>query len=283
MLLAASPLPRAVRAPDLHAALAARAGLLLDLDGTLRMGDRWTPGAERLLAAFSGRIVVLSNDSEHTPEELSRRFAEWGRPLPPDRFVLAGAVAMETLASESPRASVLWLGSDALARRAEAHGLRLTERDPEFVLVGRDRSISFHKLGLAVTAVARGARLVACNADLTHPGGDGRLTPETGMLAAAIRAGAGGAPCRFIGKPERRMFDIALARLGVPADAALMIGDNPDTDAAGAAAAGVPFLASEALAMLDGRRDADRRGVDAEPGASGAARGRLDLGPPGSA
>lgn len=41
-----------------------------------------------------------------------------------------------------------------------------------------------------------------------------------------------------INKPDRRLFDYALQKAGTTASAALMIGDNPDTDIAGATAAG---------------------------------------------
>lgn len=239
-------------------AIDAAAGLLLDLDGTLRIGADWAPGAEALLARFSDRSVVLSNDSEHTPHDLARSFARWGQPLSPERFVLAGAVAMETLSREVPGARVFWLGSEALGAYGAAHGLKITDRDPDIVLVGRDRSLTFARLGNAVTAIARGAAFVACNADTTHPGENDQLVPETGMIVAALRAGAGMPACRFIGKPERLMFDIALGRLGIYPTDALMIGDNPHTDGEGARRAGVPFLHAT---RLRARQRRNRSGI----------------------
>ena len=44
-----------------------------------------------------------------------------------------------------------------------------------------------------------------------------------------------------VAKPDRRIFDRALALLRVRADRALHVGDTPATDAAGAAAAGLHF------------------------------------------
>jgi HAD superfamily hydrolase (TIGR01450 family) len=232
-------------------AIGAASGLLLDLDGTLRVGARWAAGSEPLLSRFGTRTIVISNDSEHTPEQLSRLFSSWGRPLPPEHFVLAGAVAMETLRRECPGVRVRWFGSDALAHYGKRLGLRLVEQDSDIVLLGRDRGLTFERLGSAVSAVAKGASLIACNSDLTHPGWDGGLVPETGMISAAVRAGAGGAPCRYIGKPERLMFDIALDRLGIDPREALMIGDNRETDGEGARRVGIPFLHASVLRALD--------------------------------
>lgn len=41
-----------------------------------------------------------------------------------------------------------------------------------------------------------------------------------------------------VAKPDRRIFDYAVAQAGVAPDACLMVGDNPDTDIVGALAAG---------------------------------------------
>ncbi|MCI0712711.1 MAG: HAD-IA family hydrolase, partial [Chloroflexi bacterium] len=42
-----------------------------------------------------------------------------------------------------------------------------------------------------------------------------------------------------IRKPDRRIFDMALAQLGVSASEAMFVGDNPDSDIRGAMQAGI--------------------------------------------
>jgi putative hydrolase of the HAD superfamily len=45
-----------------------------------------------------------------------------------------------------------------------------------------------------------------------------------------------------VAKPDPAIFAIALERLGVPASEALFVGDSPEFDLRGAAAAGIPFI-----------------------------------------
>lgn len=217
-------------------------GFLLDLDATLISGSMPLPGAREMLSALEGRFVIVSNDAEHTPEDLAAHLATVGLRIPVDRLLLAGAVAVELIARERPGSRILLLAPSALRRLARRLGLVLDSRDPETVLVGRDRDFSYQRLESAAAAVAAGAYFVLAAPDLAHRGPGGEPVPEPGALAAAISACAGIAPQRIVGKPEPLLFRLGLRRLGVAADEAMMIGDNLETDGRGAAAAQIPFL-----------------------------------------
>ena len=70
-------------------------------------------------------------------------------------------------------------------------------------------------------------------------------------MLAAIAACVELSPAKIevIGKPEPHLFEIALQRCGVAPCEAVMIGDNPETDIAGAERLG---LATVALSPADG-------------------------------
>jgi len=215
---------------------------VIDLDGTLTVGERPTRGARELLAAIGGAYVVLSNDSSHSPAGLALELAALGLDTPVERIVLAGAETIRLLGQERPGAHVLLLASPALEQLAVAQGLVLAPDRPQLVVLARDERFSYERAANAVNAVLRGAQLVATNADLTHPGADGSIVPETGALLAALRACCPQAPCRVIGKPEPYLFVEALRILGTRPERTLVIGDNPATDGAGAQRLGMPFL-----------------------------------------
>jgi HAD superfamily hydrolase (TIGR01450 family) len=216
-------------------------GYLIDLDGTLMSGSSLLPGAVELLSSLRKPFVILSNDSEHAPQFIAGLFRKKGLPLGRRDVVLAGAVAIETIAERSPGASVMLLGSPALAILAQKLGLRLHMSNPEIVLVARDRTFNFDKLAAAAAAVRHGARLVLACPDTSHPGPNGDPVPEVGALAAALIACVGPTPSEVIGKPEALMFKIGCERLGVAPAQCLMIGDNPSTDGVGASRAGIAF------------------------------------------
>ncbi|CAH1678496.1 putative Acid sugar phosphatase [Hyphomicrobiales bacterium] len=217
-------------------------GWLVDLDGTLVRGGLALPGAGDFLDAFADRYVIVSNDAEHTPLELSRSLKRLGLNVPADRIVLAGAWAIDGIAAERPGARVLMLASRGLMRYARARGLVPVQEWPDFVFLGRDRLFTYERLAIAANAVRAGAKLVVANPDLVHPGADGRVVPETGALLAALLACTGPVSYRLVGKPQTALFDAGLALLGLPRHAVAMVGDNPATDGEGARRAGLRYV-----------------------------------------
>jgi HAD superfamily hydrolase (TIGR01450 family) len=220
--------------------LAAR-GYLIDLDGTLISGKTVLPDARALLGAVAGRYVLVSNNAEHTPNQLSRMLRSIGLTIASDRIVLAGTAAVDSIAAVSPGASLMLLGSPALKHYARRKGLRLDAPKPDIVLITRDRHFSYLKLAAAAKALSDGAVFYVAAPDLNHPGVNGEPVPETGALAAAILACAGPRDYTVIGKPERILFEMACATLGADFGNVIMIGDNPQTDGLGAQRLGMRF------------------------------------------
>jgi len=199
-------------------------------------------GARELLQFLDRRFVIVSNDAEHTPEELAGELGRLGLNVAVDSIVLAGALALELVADENPGARTMLLCSPSLQALAADRGLTVTDESPDIVVLGRDRHFTYERLHRAANAVRSGATLVVTNPDLTHPGLNGRVVPETGALLAAILACTGPVAHRVVGKPERAMFLAGLRRLGCEADQAIMIGDNVETDGRGAERLGMPFI-----------------------------------------
>ena len=111
-------------------------------------------------------------------------------------------------------------------------------RKATVVAVGNDFDLSYERLAAAARAVAAGAPLVTPNVDPRLPIEDGDFMPGCGAIVAAVSA-AGGAPPIVVGKPEPPLFRIALARLGLAADQAAMVGDSVESDVAGGRRAGM--------------------------------------------
>lgn len=216
-------------------------GYLIDLDGTLISGRTVLPHARELLGAVAGRYVLVSNNAEHTPVQLSRMLLSIGLNIADDRIILAGASAIDRIAETSRGASLMLIGSRALQIYAKRKGLRLVTVRPDIVLVTRDRSFSYLKLAAAAKALTDGAAFYVAAPDLSHPGLHGEPVPETGALAAAILACAGPRDYTVIGKPEKILFEKACQKLCIDFCDAIMIGDNPQTDGLGAQRLGMRF------------------------------------------
>jgi len=224
------------------AVLPAAKGFLVDLDGTLITGRTVLPWARELIERIGPRSVVMSNDSEHTPDQLARLLRSLRLPISADRIVLAGALAVDAVAAKHAGARVLLLGSESLRTYARRRGLELVANDPQVILLARDRRFTYAKLALATNALLNGAALIVANPDRTHPGAGGKAVPETGAILSAILACTGSVGCEVIGKPEPHLFARGMAMLGTCADETVMIGDNPETDGLGAARAGMRYV-----------------------------------------
>jgi 4-nitrophenyl phosphatase len=76
--------------------------------------------------------------------------------------------------------------------------------------------------------IRKGLPFIGTNPDVTFPSADG-ITPGAGAILAALQAASGVAP-EIAGKPERPMYDQALARLGTRPEETISVGDRLETD-----------------------------------------------------
>ena len=119
--------------------------------------------------------------------------------------------------------------------------------DADYVVVGNHRGISYKRLTLAMRALLNGARFVVVNMDRAYVGPDGGLVPGCGVFATALEIAAGRPPDVVVGKPSIALLCEAADSIGQPAEACIYVGDNPESDIAGAHAAGM-----DALLVLSG-------------------------------
>lgn len=226
---------------------------LFDLDGTLIRGGTEVPGAGALIRHLAGRFAIVSNNSTHTPEQLARELSLMGLPVPADRLVLAGDLALHMLQREMRGAAIFFCGSAQLQERARKLGLNLVSesRAADVVLLARDTEFTYRKLCAVVDAVCAGAALFGTNPDRTHPGPGSEVVPETGALLGAVLACTGTRLHRIVGKPEPFLFLEALRRLDCGPSETLLVGDNAETDGAGAQRLGIPFLLADTARERD--------------------------------
>lgn len=208
--------------------------VVVDLDGCLAADNVPLPGAVQLASRLGRRLVVASNNSTHSAQELSSLLSERGLQIAADRFVLAGELTVQIVASRWPGARVMLLGTPTLSRLAESSGLRLVSEGADLVVLTRAITSGFAQLEAALSALHGGADLVVANPDLSHPGAGGAPRLETGALHVMLKTVLPDLRAVVIGKPEAPMFDAALALGPVLPDRAVMIGDNQKTDIEGA-------------------------------------------------
>jgi NagD protein len=229
----------------------------MDMDGVLVREENAIPGADRFLARLRELelpFLVLTNNSIYTRRDLAARLRASGLDVPEDSIFTSALATARFLEEQRPGGTAFAIGEAGLTTALHDAGYTLTERDPDYVVLGETRTYSFQRITRAVRLIVSGARFIATNPDPTGPSGDGPL-PATGSLAALIGRATGATPY-FVGKPNPLMMRSALNTLAAHSASAVMVGDRMDTDVVAGIESGL-----ETILVLTGvttREEAER-------------------------
>ena len=213
---------------------------LMDMDGVLVHEETAIPGADRFLARVRELglpFLVLTNNSIYTRRDLAARLASSGLDVPEEAIWTSAMATADFLGSQRPSGTAFVIGEAGLTTALHANGYTLTDRDPDYVVLGETRTYSFEQITKAIRLIARGARFIATNPDATGPTPDGPL-PATGSVAALISRATGVQPY-FVGKPNPLMMRSALNQIDAHSESAAMVGDRMDTDVVSGLEAGM--------------------------------------------
>jgi NagD protein len=230
---------------------------LMDMDGVLVHEERAIDGAARFIGRLRERelpFLVLTNNSIYTRRDLAARLAASGLDVPEDGIWTSALATARFLEDQRPRGSAFVIGEAGLTTALHSAGYTLTERNPEYVVLGETRTYSFERITQAIRLIAAGARFIATNPDATGPTLDGPL-PATGSVAALISRATGVEPY-FVGKPNPLMMRSALNAIDAHSETAAMIGDRMDTDVVSGLEAGMETIL--VLTGLTTGEDAER-------------------------
>lgn len=243
--------------------------LLADLDGVVYAGPNPIPHAVESLSAVAAggtRVGFLTNNAARTPMSVAEHLRELGLSTESDDVVTSPQAAMTLLAELVPAGStILVVGGEGITYELERAGYRITrsaEDSPAAVVQGFAPHVGWADLAEAAFALAGGddgIPWVATNTDWTIPQARG-TAPGNGTLVSAVHTAVGRLPV-VAGKPEKPIFDAAVARFG--AQKPLFVGDRLDTDIMGAVRAGMD--SALVLTGIDGPKQLLAAARDSRP------------------
>jgi NagD protein len=201
------------------------------MDGVLVHEEEPIPGATDFIDALKAsglRFLVLTNNSIYTPRDLAARLRASGLDVPEESIYTSALATASFLQSQRPNGSAFVVGEAGITTALHEAGYTLTERDPDYVVLGETRIYSFGRITQAIRLIDNGARFIATNPDPSGPSREG-LLPATGAVAALISRATGVEPY-FVGKPNPLMMRSALNEIDAHSETTAMIGDRMDTD-----------------------------------------------------
>jgi HAD superfamily hydrolase (TIGR01458 family) len=212
-------------------------GLLLDVDGVLRIDDTPIPGASEALgrlrpAGFGLRFIT--NTSVRSRASLLRNLNGLDLGIREGELFTAAVATAQYLRAAGLRRVFLLVKGDVVEEFAD---FELTDRDAEAVVVGgAEEQFTYEKMNRAFQLVDAGAQLVAIHQNrwwMTERG----PWLDAGAYVAALEY-ATGRTATLIGKPSTKFFELAVRDLGLPAARILVVGDDINADVGGGHAAG---------------------------------------------
>ncbi len=230
---------------------------LMDMDGVLVTEEQAIPGAHEFIARLTELgipFLVLTNNSMYTNRDLRARLSRSGLDLPEEAIWTSALATARFLEDQRPGGSAFVVGETGLTTALHASGYTITDRDPDYVVLGETRTYSFERITRAIQLISAGARFIATNPDNVGPSPDGPL-PATGSVAALISRATGIAPY-YVGKPNPLMMRSALNAIDAHSESTTMIGDRMDTDIVSGLEAGMETVL--VLTGVTSREDAER-------------------------
>ena len=209
------------------------AGYMIDLDGTIYRGKEKIPAAKRFIERLQEHYIpflFVTNNSTQAPIKVVENLANNFDIHVKEENVYTSALATADYIADlnKDKRSVYVIGEVGLKQAILDKGFRFEETNPDYVVVGLDYDVTYHKFELATLAIKRGAKFIGTNADTNLPNERG-LVPGAGSVIALVECSTQ-QKATYIGKPETIIMEKALERLGLPKDEVVMVGDNYMTD-----------------------------------------------------
>jgi NagD protein len=213
---------------------------LCDMDGVLIRDGARVEGADRFIGRLRERgaaFLVLTNNSLFTPGQLVEQLGRVGLELHESELWTSALATARFVSDQRPDATAFVIGEASMHEALSDVGLRESDEDPDYVVLGETQEYSFAAFAHAIQLIERGSRFVATNPETTGPSREGSL-PGCGAMASLIARAAGVAPY-FVGKPNPVMIREGLAILGAAPATTVMIGDRLETDVLAGVEAGL--------------------------------------------
>lgn len=229
---------------------------LLDMDGTVYLGDKLLPGALDFIELLTARNIAylfLTNNSSKHRGQYAEKLAHLGLQVSPDKIFTSGEATAVYLHREKPGAKIYLVGTPALEEEFKSHGFKLvdpTVETPDYTVLGFDTTLTYEKLWRLCDLVRAGVPYIATHPDFNCPI-PGGFMPDIGAMMALVEASTGRRPDVIIGKPNPPIIEAVVERMATPVDQICMIGDRLYTDIALAAAGVTTVLVLSGEAQLE--------------------------------
>lgn len=213
-------------------------GLLIDLDGVIYNDSQPIKGAKETISWLQKKQIpfcFITNTTMRHRSTLVKKLATMGIEVPEEMVFSAAFAAAQYIKQFENKRAFLLLTDDA---KKEFNNVEQDEKNVNFVVVGDlGNDFTVDKINKAFNCLMNGAKLIALQKNRFWLSNDGYRV-DAGAFVALLEYAAK-VRAKIIGKPSKAFFKLALKHLNIEANQALMIGDDVESDIAGATKLGI--------------------------------------------
>lgn len=207
---------------------------IIDMDGTFYLGDNMIEGASEFtdyLPEKGKDFYFFTNNSSHDAAECLAKLNKIGYPVPEEKVIISSHVAIDFIKRKRAGKSIYLLANENFTRDCVKAGLKLTDKNPDIVLLGFDTTLTYEKINKAANFIADGAEYIATHPDKNCPLAVGFM-PDTGSMIEMFAASTGRYPDLIMGKPYEYTVDYVTHMLSCERSEICFVGDRLETDIA---------------------------------------------------
>ena len=205
---------------------------LLDMDGTFYLGEKLLPGALEFLEIvkyLGKKFMFLTNNSSKGPTQYAEKLRRLGVDADESYVFTSGEATAMFLLERFGESKLFLVGTEALAKTLRHYGHRISEKEPDVVVLGYDTELTYEKIAKACLLIRKGLPYIATHPDINCPSEEGPL-PDAGSIIALIERSTGRVPDYIVGKPNPLMMWMISKKFSLPTHRIAMVGDRLYTD-----------------------------------------------------
>ena len=217
---------------------------LLDMDGTIYLDNELFDGSLDFINTLikkNIRYVFLTNNSSSNLQNYVDKLTRIGVPATKENIFTSGMAMSVYLNENYPNQKVYLVGTKSLYNELLNYNINLVEDNPDIVVIGFDRELTYEKLEKACKFIDDGAIFLATNPDYVCPIANKRYIPDCGSMCDMITNATKKKPT-YIGKPSPMMINLLKNKYKIDKEKIAMVGDRVYTDIMSGYNAGVKTI-----------------------------------------
>lgn len=202
-----------------------------DLDGTIYLGKKLFKGVPELITSLKKNdkyFFFLSNNSSLSTSDYLKKLNAFNLNITRNHLILSQHPTLDYLKKNGFRKLFL-MGTQSLKKEFEREGFKLTEDDPEIIVLAFDKELTYERLAKVTQfLLKKDFPYIATHLDNRCPTEKGYI-PDAGGIAALLHKTVERMP-RVFGKPDKEMLLFKLNKLEFSTKDAVIFGDRLYTD-----------------------------------------------------